>query len=552
VLNPIASNQVPPLLDYDVSAADPALRAALAAAGSSVGPALTGLATTAGSAGIIEAARLADSCPPVLRSYDRSGDRIDDIEYHPAWHTLMDGAVRAGLQAAPWAPDAAPDAHLQRAAGFYLWTQTESGHLCPISMTYAAVPALRHSPVLAGRFEAGLRSRCYDFGLRPPAGKRGLLAGMSMTEKQGGSDLRQISSTAVADAGAGTSGDGTGYRLTGHKWFTSAPMNDVFLTLARAPAGLTCFLVPRVLPDGCRNAIIVQRLKEKLGNRSNASAELEYDGALGWRVGEEGRGLPTILEMVTLTRLDCVLGSAGQLRAALSQASFYASRRVGFGQPLAIQPAMTAVLADLAVESWAATLTAMRLAELVQDTQRGSAGSAALLRLTLPASKFWVCKRAVPAVAEALECLGGNGYVETFPMARLLRESPLNGIWEGSGTVTALDALRAVHRSPTAGEALLTELGAAAGNNASFDRGITELTELLRGPLEPIAARAFSSLAGRMFAAGLLIRRAPATVADLYCATRLAWPGDRVFGELPGRLDVAELRRLVESVTPEV
>ena len=455
-MNEGVTNQVAPLVDYDVSAADPALRAALTAAGSFVTPALTGLAEAAGSAEIIEAARLADSCPPLLRSHDRAGHRIDEVEYHPAWHTLMDRAVRAGLQAAPWAPDAPADAHLQRAAGFYLWTQTESGHLCPISMTYAAVPALRHSPALANRFEAGLRATSYDFGLRPPATKHGLLAGMSMTEKQGGSDLRQVVTSAVP--GSDSTADGAEYRLTGHKWFTSAPMNDVFLTLAQAPAGLTCFLVPRVLPDGTRNGIELQRLKDKLGNRSNASAEIEYDDAIGWRVGDEGRGLPTILEMVTMTRLDCVLGSAGQIRAALSQAAFYTGRRLAFGQPLVRQPAMTAVLADLAVESWAATATAIALAGLVQNAQFGDPAAAALLRVALPVSKFWVCKRAVPVIAEALECLGGNGFVETFPMARLLRESPLNGIWEGSGTVTALDALRALDRSPASGEALLAEL----------------------------------------------------------------------------------------------
>ncbi|MET0862995.1 MAG: acyl-CoA dehydrogenase family protein [Nakamurella sp.] len=544
------NNQVPPLADYDISAADPALRSALTSAGCTLSPAGTELAKDAGSAEIIEAARLADGHPPVLRTHDRAGTRIDEVEYHPAWHTLMDRAVRAGLQAAPWAPDAAPDAHLQRAAGFYLWTQTESGHLCPISMTYSAVPALRHSPLLTAQFEAGLRSRTYDFGLRPAAVKHGLLAGMSMTDKQGGSDLRQIITTAAPVRPSPA--DGAEYRLTGHKWFTSAPMNDVFLTLALAPGGLSCLLVPRVLPDGSRNGITLLRLKDKLGNRSNASAEIEYNDAIGWRVGDEGRGLATMLEMVTMTRLDCVLGSAGQMRAAMSQAAFYASRRLAFGHLLIGQSAMTAVLADLAIESWAATATAIRLADLVQTHQSGGESTAAtLLRLALPVAKFWVCKRAVPVIAEALECLGGNGYVETFPLARLLRESPLNGIWEGSGTVTALDALRAVQRSPASGEALLAELGAATGIIASFDRGVRELADLLHHPLEPVAARAFSSLAGRLFAAALLIRQAPHVVADLYCQTRLAAPGDRVFGELPAASD-ADLRRLVVSITPEI
>ena len=540
------NNQVPPLVGYDVSAPDPALRAALDAVGIALSPELRSLAVDAGSAEFIEAVRLADTHPPVLRTHDRGGHRVDEVEYHPAWHALMGRAVSAGLQAAPWAPDAGEHAHLLRAAGFYLWTQTESGHLCPISMTYSAVPALRHDPDLAARFEPGLRSRTYDFGLRPPAVKHGLLAGMSMTEKQGGSDLRANTTVAVPSSAA--SGE---YRLTGHKWFTSAPMNDVFLTLAQAPDGLTCFLLPRVLPDGRRNAIALQRLKDKLGNRSNASAEIEYDGAVGWRVGAEGRGVATILDMVTMTRLDCVLGSAGQMRAALSQASFYAAHRHAFGGPLAAQPAMQQVLADLAVESWAATTTAIRLATLVERSIGGDQQATALLRIALPVAKFWVCKRATPMIAEALECLGGNGYVETYPMARLLRESPLNGIWEGSGTVTALDSLRALQRSPESRSALLDELGTATGASADYDHAVRQLAELLDRPLEPAAARRVASLAARTLAGSLLIKQAPGPVADLYCATRLAGHGDRVFGEFPGRSGQGRgLREMVEAVTP--
>jgi putative acyl-CoA dehydrogenase len=410
------------------------------------------------------------------------------------------------------------------------------------------VPALRHNPDLAGQYEPGLRSRSYDFGLRPPSAKGGLLAGMSMTEKQGGSDLRAGSTVAVPDGPAAGV-----YRLTGHKWFTSAPMNDVFLTLAQAPEGLTCFLLPRVLPDGSRNPILLQRLKDKLGNRSNASAELEYDGALGWRIGPEGRGVPTILEMVTLTRLDCVLGSAGQLRAALSQAAWYAAHRSAFGRPLVEHPAMTAVLADLAIESWAATLTAIRLADLVQLDQAmpgGDLTSAKLLRLALPVAKFWICKRAVPMIAEALECLGGNGYVETFPMARLLREAPLNGIWEGSGSVTALDAVRALQRNPDSADALLGEIGKARGVSVPFDTALSTLEHALCVGIDPAEARIISSLAARLLAASLLIRQAPAEIADLYCDTRLGGRGDRVFGELPASR--YPLRGIVDAVTPTV
>ncbi len=547
-------NQVPPLVDHEVSACDPALNAGLAAAGSPLTAALQDLARTAGSAELAETVRLADTNAPVLVTHDRAGNRIDEVEYHPAWHALMSRAVAAGLGAAPWAPDAPADAHVQRAAGFYLWTYTESGHLCPVSMTYSAIPTLRHSPSLAARYEPGLRSRRYDFGLREPGSKDGLLAGMSMTEKQGGSDVRAGTTTAVPVGGTPDE-----YRLTGHKWFTSAPMNDVFLTLAQAPEGLTCFLLPRVLPDGIPNAIALQRLKEKLGNRSNASAELEYDGATGWRIGDEGRGVRTILEMVASTRLDCVLGSAGQMRAALSQASFYASRRRAFGTALIDQPEMTAVLADLAVESWAATLVALRLASLYQSSlsesrparsspsgSRPAAEASLLLRLALPVSKFWICKRAVPMIAEALECLGGNGYVETYPLARLLRESPLNGIWEGSGTVTALDAVRALERSPACADALLTELAPATGVSASYDRSVRRLEQLLRARGGG-SARTLSSLAARTLAASQLIRHAPAHVADLYCATRLDNAGDRVFGELPAGFPV---RDIVAAVTP--
>jgi len=539
------TNQVPPLVGLDVTAADPALAAGLAAAGLGVDDALHALGAAAGSAEIIEAARQANTHAPVLRTHDRTGRRIDEVEFHPAWHTLMDRAVTAGLQAWPWDPDAGDQSHLRRAAGFYVWTQVEAGHLCPISMSYAAVPVLRHAPDLAAAFEPALRARNYEFGLRAPATKAGLLAGMSMTEKQGGSDVRLGTTRAVPDGAV----DG-GYRLTGHKWFTSAPMNDLFLTLAQAPEGLTCFLLPRVLPGGELNAIRLQRLKDKLGNRSNASAEIEYDNAFGHLVGEPGRGVATIIQMVTMTRLDCVLGSAGGLRAALSEATHHAARRVAFGRELIDQPVMTAVLADLAVESWAATLTALRLAQAV-DAQIDDPAEAALLRIALPVAKFWVCKRAVPTIAEALECLGGNGYVEESVMPRLLRESPLNGLWEGSGNVTALDALRAMRRSPDSVSALLGELDPATGTDACYDAALRSLKEMLptAGADVPEAtARPFASLAARLFAASRLLRLAPPEVAALYCATRLGAIGDRVLGELPAGYPA---RDIVAATTPE-
>ena len=529
-------NQAPALRGHDVTAADPALAAGMAGSGLVVDDDLRTLGVAAGSEEIIEAARLADTCVPVLRTHSRTGFRIDEVDYHPSWHTLITRAVEAGLHGWAWDPDAGDQSHLRRAAGFYAWTQAEAGHLCPISMTYAAVPALRQQPELAEQFEPGLRSRTYEFGLNAPAGKAGLLAGMSMTEKQGGSDVRVGTTQAIPVNG--------GYRLTGHKWFTSAPMNDLFLTLAQAPAGLSCFLLPRVLPDGRRNAIRIQRLKEKLGNRSNASAEIEYDGATGWLIGEEGRGTATILEMVSMTRLDCILGSAGGMRAALSEATHHAGHRSAFGHKLVDQPVMTAVLADLAIESWAATLTGLRLAAAVD------AGETALLRIALPVAKFWVCKRSVPVIAEALECLGGNGYVEESVMPRLLRESPLNGIWEGSGNVAALDALRALRRNPESGPALLAELDLAVGTDAWYDSALAALRDLVGGDeIDEARARTVASLAGRLFAASRLLRLAPPEVAALYCATRLGGTGDRVLGDLPSGYP---LRDIVAAVTPSL
>src|SRR5579864_4673119 len=344
-------NQVPPLAGHDV-AADPALLEAVEREGAGWAAAeLHELGLLAGRAETQDQARLANEHPPVLRSHDRYGNRIDEVEFHPAWHALMRTAVGHGLHAAPWAGQR-PGGHVARAAKFYVWSQAEAGHGCPISMTYAVVPALRHAPDLAARFEPLLTARAYDPGLRPPEGKRGLLAGMAMTEKQGGSDVRANTTRAEPVPGAGPGA----HVLTGHKWFCSAPMSDLFLTLAQGPAGLTCFLLPRVLPDGTRNAMRLQRLKDKLGNRSNASAEVEFDGALAWPVGPAGRGVPTIIEMVSATRLDCVIGSAAGMRAATVAAVHHASHRQAFGKDLVAQPLMACVLADLALESQAATV----------------------------------------------------------------------------------------------------------------------------------------------------------------------------------------------------
>jgi putative acyl-CoA dehydrogenase len=527
------ANQPPPLLDHDVAAGDAALVEAMARHGAEP-VAVRVLGELAGTERVQRWAAEANGYPPVLRTHDRYGNRIDEVDFHPAWHELMRVAVGAGLHGTAW-ESTGPAPHVTRAARFYVWSQVEAGHGCPISMTYAVVPALRAEPSLAVTYLPGLTSTAYDPGLRPAAGKAGLLAGMGMTEKQGGSDVRANTTRADAESGGG-------YRLTGHKWFCSAPMCDVFLVLAQAAAGLTCFLVPRVLADASRNPFRLQRLKDKLGNRSNASAEVEFDGTLGWRVGPEGRGIATILEMVTVTRLDCVLGSAANIRAATAQAIHHATHRRAFGRPLREQPMMLAVLADLAVEAEAGTALAVRLASTL-DT-----GEASLGRLATAVGKFWVCKRAPAVTAEALECLGGNGYVEESGLPRLYREAPLNSIWEGSGNVIALDVLRAVTRQPESVDAFLAEVEAATGADNRLDAAAKRLRAELADPhgLES-RGRRLAALMAVCLQGSLLVRYAPAAVADAFCATRLDGDWGWVPGTLPMGLDA---KTIVDRAAP--
>ncbi|NSC24517.1 DNA alkylation response protein [Streptomyces albus subsp. chlorinus] len=549
------TNQAPPLVDYDVFSADPALAEGVARhvapeRAEEVRAELSALGRTAGSAQAQEWGRQANANPPVLRTHDRFGHRIDEVDFHPAWHRLMEQAVGAGL-ADPWSR---PDGQLRRSAAFHVWTQVEAGHGCPVSMTHAAVPALRREPELAAVWEPLLTSHTYDWGLDRPAGaKRGALAGMGMTEKQGGSDVRANTTRATPLAEEGT------YTLLGHKWFCSAPMSDVFLVLAQASSGegeggLTCFLVPRVLEDGTRNAFRIQRLKDKLGNRSNASAEVEFDGTT-WarRVGEEGRGVATIIEMVAATRLDCVTGSAALMRQAVAQATHHAAHRSAFGRPLIEQPLMRNVLADMALESEAATTLALRLAaahDSAADGGEGAEAERAFLRLALPTAKYWVTKRCVPLAGEALECLGGNGYVEESPMPGLLRESPLNSLWEGSGNVQALDVLRALQRSPESLNAFLTETGRAHGADHRLDAAVKDvLTQL--SDLDGIESRA-RRLVERMalvLQGSLLVRYAPPAVADAFCASRLGGDWGAAFGTLPSGPD---LTAIVERALPAV
>jgi putative acyl-CoA dehydrogenase len=527
-------NQVPPLVDHDV-ADDAALLAGLEREGAGwYAEDLHRLGRRTGSAEAQQWGEQANRVEPELRTHDRYGHRVDEVEFHPAWHALLDVAVSEGLAGAPWS-DSRPGAHVARAAGFFVWGQVEAGHGCPVSMTYAVVPALRHETELAAQYEPLLTSRVYEPGLRTPSAKRGLLAGMGMTEKQGGSDVRANTTTAVP------AGDGT-WRLRGHKWFTSAPMCDVFLVLAQAPQGLSCFLVPRVLPDGSRNVFRIQRLKDKLGNRSNASSEPEFDNTVAWLVGEEGRGVRTIIEMVSMTRLDCVLGSSAGMRAAVVQAVHHARHRSAFGGLLVDKPLMRNVLADLQLESEAATTLAMRLAGAVDRASRGDAEEQAFKRLAVAVGKYWVCKRQPTLVAEALECLGGNGYVEDSGLPRLYREAPLNSIWEGSGNVQALDVLRAMVREPASVEAFFAELDRARGADPRLDDAVVGLKAGL-ADVEDAESRA-RRLVERMALAlqgSLLVRHAPPAVADAFCATRLAGDWGNAFGTLPKGTDTAAL-----------
>ncbi|MEU3255466.1 acyl-CoA dehydrogenase family protein [Streptomyces sp. NPDC006997] len=536
------TNQPPPLLGYDVYSAD---RALVAAVERHLDPAvreearaeLSALGRTSGSAQAQEWGVLANENPPRLRTHDRYGGRIDEVEYHPSWHRLLGKGVSAGLTSA-WAR---PGGHVRRAAAFVVWTQVEAGNGCPLSMTHAAVPALRADPDLAAEWEPRLTSTVYDRELRPAHLKAGALFGMGMTEKQGGSDVRANTTAArpLAEDGA--------YELTGHKWFCSAPMSDGFLVLARAPEGLTCFLVPRVLPDGSRNTFLLQRLKDKLGNRSNASGEVEFDGTWARRVGAEGRGVRTIIGMVAATRLDCVLGSAGLMRQAVAQAVHHCSYREAFGGKLADKPLMRNVLADLALESEAATTLALRLAAAYDS---GTAQDRALLRLAVPAAKFWVTKRCAPVAVEAAECLGGNGYVEESGLPRLVRESPLNSVWEGAGNIQALDVLRALRREPEALDACLREIGLARGADHRLDAAIKDLLTGL-ADLEGAEARA-RRLVERLalvLQGALLVRCAPPEVADAFCASRLGGDWGASFGTLPHTLDLAALVERARPVT---
>ncbi|MFD5569073.1 acyl-CoA dehydrogenase family protein [Streptomyces cadmiisoli] len=533
------TNQAPPLAPYDASD-DPALLEGLRREGAGwAEDGLRRLGVRAGSAQAQEWGEQANRHEPELRTHDRYGNRIDEVEFHPSWHHLMRVAVNEGLAGSAWADDRL-GAHVARTAGGLVWGHTEAGHGCPTSMTYAAVPALRRQPELAAVYEPLLTSREYDPALDVPTRKRGLLAGMGMTEKQGGSDVRTNTTVATATAEPGV------FTLRGHKWFTSAPMCDVFLVLAQAPDGLSCFLVPRVLPDGSRNTFRIQRLKDKLGNRSNASSEPEFDGTVAWLVGPEGQGVKTIIEMVNCTRLDCVMASATLMRKTLVEAGHHVRHRSAFGARLVDQPLMRNVLADLALESEAATTLTLRLAGAADRAVRGDAGEAAFRRIATAVGKYWVTKRGPAFTAEALECLGGNGYVEDSGMPRHYREAPLLSIWEGSGNVNALDVLRALSREAGAAQALFDELALARGADARLDTAVARLERTLPTATAS-SARRLVELMALTLQASLLVRHAPPAVADAFCATRLGGDWGHSFGTLP---DAADLDTILDRALP--
>jgi putative acyl-CoA dehydrogenase len=534
------ANQPPPLVDYNVFEADRPLVEAVRREGADwAEERIAAVGALAGGERAQELGALANENPPKLRSHDRYGHRVDEVEFHPAWHELLGMAVEHELHSSPW-KEPRPGAHVARGAAFMCMSQAEAGIGCPISMTYSVIPALRTQPELAAEWEPRLLSSEYDPRNAPAPEKAGALAGMGMTEKQGGTDVRANTTVARPVIGGGA---GAEYELTGHKWFMSAPMCDAFLVLAQADGGISCFLFPRWTPDGERNRFRLQRLKDKLGNRSNASSEIEFDAASAWLVGEEGAGVRTIIEMVNHTRLDCVIGGATGMRAGVAQAIHHATHRSVFGRELAEQPLMRNVLADLCVESEAATIAAMRLARAYDEAIAGDEEAQSLKRIANAVLKYWICKRAPMHAGESLECLGGNGYVEESGMPRLFRESPLNSIWAGSGNVQCLDVLRAMIKSPASLDAFFAEVQEGAVSEPRLDAYAKSLRDELPGDVETIETRARRVVERMALAlqASLLVRYGDEAVADAFCASRLSGDWGQAFGTLPAGTDFGRI-----------
>ena len=516
------NNETAPLKDYNLFTSDPVLATALERDGAAWARARAeAFGEILGSERVIRLGFEANENPPAL-------GEADEVEFHASWHELMRLSIETGLHALPW-QDPRPGAHVARAALMFLASQNEAGHTCPVSMTYASIPAIRQEPAVAEEWEGRIVAPVYDPSFRRPTEKKGVLVGMSMTEKQGGSDVRANTTSAEPLDDAGT------YRIRGNKWFCSAPMNDAFLILAQAPQGLTCFLLPRWTPDGKCNGFHIERLKPKLGNRSNASSEVEFRGAWARRIGEEGRGIPAIMEMVQHTRLDCMIGSAALMRQSLVQALHHARHRKAFGKLLIDQPLMRNVLADLSLESQAATLLMMRIARAF-DARSSDTLEQALARFATPVGKYWICKRCPAAVVEALECLGGNGYVDDCVMPRLYREAPLNSIWEGCGNVICLDILRAMKKDPATPQALIHEARLARSGDRRFDAYLRALEADLP-KADEVTARRIAERLALALQASLMIRHAAPAAADAFCATRLAGDGGHAFGTLPQTVD---------------
>ncbi|WP_411722673.1 isovaleryl-CoA dehydrogenase [Marinobacter sp. F4216] len=538
-------NQPPVLQDYNLFEQDTALREAASREGANwAREELNRYGALTGTAEMIHRGFEANRFKPVFHSHDRFGHRIDAVEFHPSYHDLMRTGLEHGLHSSPWTRSG-NGAHVARAAKYYMHSQVEAAHCCPITMTFAAIPTIRHQASLAQVWETRILANRYDPANKPDSQKDAVTIGMAMTEKQGGSDVRANTTKAFA---IGKEGPGEAYELVGHKWFMSAPMCDAFLVLAQSRGGLSCFLMPRWRPDGSKNPCQLQRLKDKMGNVANASGEAELRGALAWMVGEEGRGVPTIIEMVALTRFDCMIGSAAGMRQAIAQASHHARHRSAFGHKLADQPLMQNVLADLAIESEAALAFTMRMARALdhQDQEH----ERLLTRLATPVGKYWICKRSPNLAYEAMECIGGNGVMEDSIMPRLFRESPVNAIWEGSGNIQCLDTLRAMHKAPETLDAFLSEVSLARGADARFDRFLDHLQKDT-GDLSDAEYRA-RNLVDRMalaLQAALLLQHSDQAVADAFCATRLTPHGGLNFGNLPADTDA---KAILKRATPVV
>jgi putative acyl-CoA dehydrogenase len=541
----VVLNQTPPLVDYDIASADPVLTKGLTREGAAWSlDSVEAYGRRMSSSEVYEWGFLANRNSPILHTHDRYGHRADQVEFHPAWHSLLDLAVSHGLHSLPWEHEPGDGGYPARAALTFLASQVEAGHFCPISMSTSVIPTLRRQPEVAAEWEPLQLSRVYDSSFQPGSKKAGVLMGMGMTEKQGGSDVR--ANTTVANPVNG-GGPGAEHLLTGHKWFMSAPMSDAFVVLANAPGGLSCFLLPRFTPDGEVNRIHILRLKDKLGNRSNASSEVELDQAWGRMVGDEGRGVATIIEMVAGTRLDCITGSAALMRQAVSQAIHHSAHRHAFGSSLIEKPLMLNVLADLEIETEAAVLLMMRVAGSF-DRAPLEEHEALIKRILTPVAKYWVSKRCSEVVREAIECLGGNGYVEDSIMPRLYRESPVNAVWEGSGNVIALDLVRAIAREPGSVDALQKELEAAKGTDRRLDAAIDSALESVRGPLDAeYEARRLVEALALATSGALLARHASREVWEGFAASRLV--GD--WGNLYGTLQVGiDTRAIIDPAIP--